>query len=454
MEQVSLLLNNMNKKELDFILQEGEGLKIEFKESLSNVDKEMVAFANAEGGRIFLGVSDKNKVKGIKLTNRLKSEVQDIANNCDPPVTIKLENTPGILIIHISEGRSKPYRCSSGFYMRQGPNSQKMKTSDIKKMVLSQSKIRFDEKTDKNFDFSDFDKDAFVHYLRRAGIDYRGDEKYALFNMGVSKGSKLNNAGILFFAKNPKKYFINAYITCARYKGTEKVKVIDRKDIEENLIVQVEDSVKFIERNTRLEYEIEGLYRKEIPEYPIEAIREAVLNAVMHRDYFETGANVQIDIFDDRIVITNIGGLIKPLTKEKLGKIAVRRNPLIADLFHRAGLVEKMGTGIRRIRDVCRKHGKIAFSVETNGYFIATFKFKGLILPVGEKVGEKVGERLTDNQMRIIDELKKDKFVSAEGLSGKVGISKRKIEENISKLKKKGLLKRVGSARTGYWEVK
>ena len=79
----------MDKRELDFILQEGEGLKLEFKESLSNLDKELVAFVNSEGGRIFLGVSDNKKIKGINITNKLKSEIQDIANNCDPKIKIK-----------------------------------------------------------------------------------------------------------------------------------------------------------------------------------------------------------------------------------------------------------------------------------------------------------------------------------------------------------------------------
>src|SRR3989338_1500454 len=297
----------MSRKELDFILQEGEGLKIEFKESLKNIDKEMVAFANSEGGRIFLGISDDNTIKGIMINNRLKSQVQDMANNCDPAVKIKLEESDGV----------------------------------IKEMLLSQGPVRFDKQL-KEFDSKDFDKIAFADYLKRANIGYSRDKDNILFNLGVQDQGKLTNTGVLFFSKNPKKYLINAYVTCARYKGTEKVKVIDRKDIEANLIRQVEDSIKFIERNTMVEYEIKGLERKEIPEYPIEALREAVLNAVMHRDYFETGANVQIDILDDRISITNIGGLIKPLTKDKLGKIAVRRNPLIADLFHRVGLVEKM----------------------------------------------------------------------------------------------------------------
>lgn len=98
----------MNKKELEFILQEGEGYKIEFKESINNLDKELVAFTNADGGRIFLGIDDNNKAKGIEVTNKLKSQIQDLANNCDPKINIYFEEFDKILIIEVKEGKDKP----------------------------------------------------------------------------------------------------------------------------------------------------------------------------------------------------------------------------------------------------------------------------------------------------------------------------------------------------------
>lgn len=185
--------------------------------------------------------------------------------------------------------------------------------------------------------------------------------------------------------------------------------------------------------------EIKGLYRMETPEYPIEAVREAILNAVMHRDYWERGANVQIDIFDNKLTITNIGGLISPLTKEKLGKIAVRRNPLIAELFHRIHLVEKMGTGIRRIKEECKKHGNIKFSIETNGYFIVTFRLKKFV------------DKTVDKILSLIIENPK---ITQEELAEKTGLTIRGIEWNISNLKKQKLIARIGGKKGGYWEAK
>ena len=440
----------MDKKELNFILQEGEGFKIEFKEAFDskNLPKEIVAFANFEGGRILIGVNDKGEVKGIQITNKLKSGIQDLARNCDPPIHIKLEAIDNVLIINVEEGKDKPYKSSQGFFMRQGASSQKMRRDEIIDFISEEGKLKFDRSAT---DVNKYNSELVSEYLKRTGIKQKMN-KDTLFNLGVAdKNGFLNNAGILFFIKEPKQVLINAYITCARYKGTEKVNVIDRKDFEDDLVTQVERAVEFVKRNTRLEYEIKGLYRKEIPEYPIEAVREAILNAVMHRDYLEKGANVQVDIFDNKLTVTNLGGLIKPLTKERLGTLAVRRNPLIADLFHRIHLVEKMGTGINRIKEECKKHGNVKFEIETNGYFIVRFKLKK---KVAERVGEKVTEKVTENQTKILELIKQNKFITAIELSHSINISRKSVLENISKLKEKGLLKRVGPDKGGYWEVK
>ena len=121
----------MTEKELELILQEGEGYRIEFKEALSSIDKEITAFANASGGIIYIGITDDNQVKGITINNSLKSQIQTIARNCDPAIKIILREhrTSGqkdILMVEVREGTDKPYRCTSGFYNRIGPNAQKM----------------------------------------------------------------------------------------------------------------------------------------------------------------------------------------------------------------------------------------------------------------------------------------------------------------------------------------
>jgi ATP-dependent DNA helicase RecG len=130
----------MNQKELQLILEEGEGHRIEFKESLNNIDRELVAFANASGGRVFLGITDDKKVKHLTIDNKLKSQIQDIANNCQPTIKISFEEFNKVLIINVREGVDKPYKCSSGFYLRVGPNSQKLNRDEIVAFIKSEGK--------------------------------------------------------------------------------------------------------------------------------------------------------------------------------------------------------------------------------------------------------------------------------------------------------------------------
>ena len=155
----------MDKKEFDFILQEGEGLKIEFKESFDSksLSREIVAFANSEGGRIFLGVTDKEFVKGIKITNKLKSQIQDLARNCDPEIKINLEKIDNFLIVEVEEGTDKPYLCKQGFFMRQGANSQKMNRDEIMGLAVDKGKIKFDNKINKKFNL------LKKHFRKNAG---------------------------------------------------------------------------------------------------------------------------------------------------------------------------------------------------------------------------------------------------------------------------------------------
>ena len=156
---------------LERIAELGEGQFIEFKEAFDkSLQKEIVAFANASGGVIYLGITDSGKPKGIEITNRLKSQIQDIAYNCDPAILINLVEKDRVLAIEVFEGKNKPYSCSTGFFMRMGANSQKMTRNEILSLAIKSGKVRFDEQICSNFDWKDFDEEKFTYYLKLAGI--------------------------------------------------------------------------------------------------------------------------------------------------------------------------------------------------------------------------------------------------------------------------------------------
>ena len=441
----------MDEEELNFIIKQGEGFKTEFKESLKNIDKDLVAFANAEGGKIFLGVSDSGDIKGLSINNRLKSQIQNMARNCDPQVRIYVEKFEDLIIITVEEGEDKPYKCSSGFYLRQGANTQKLSRDEIFQFATKVSKLFFDELPCEEFNFDrDFDYHKFESFLKMAKISDVFDAKHALVNLNLAKkcGKKyvINNTGALLFAKNLNEIYYHTLVTCVRFKGTDRSKILDRKNFNEDLIGNIESSLKFLLQYLPLRYEITSLRRKEYYEIPEDAIREAVVNAIAHRDYFEKGANVQINIFDDRIEITNPGGLVAGLKIEDFGSKSISRNPLLQSILSKTEYVEKIGTGIRRIREALRNQGLKEPQFDFGEFFTITF----LRTETPQKTTQKVVARLEQD---ILNEIKKKPPITRNQIADNLKISPETVKEYLAKLKQKDLLRRVGPDKGGYWEV-
>ena len=211
----------------------------------------------------------------------------------------------------------------------------------------------------------------------------------------------------------------------------------------------------FVKLYAKVAYHFTGKpQREEIYEYPFEAIREAVINSVIHKYYFEHGHNNLLRFFPDKIRIENFW--VKP-QHFRLGKTVFRRNPLTVDLFSRINFGEKMGTGLYRMKDICKRENTPFPKVEYNeNYFYINFTQSNEYIEIAGpsvQVVEKVVEKVTENQLRILEEVRKNKYITAKQLSSLIGISSRKIQDNMKKLKENGLLKRTGSYKGGCWEV-
>ena len=366
--------------DLGILIRQGEGTTLEFKEGFSSsFVRDLVALANTIGGRILLGVRDDGAVIGVKDSNALRARIQDVARNCDPPVEVQVEPVDGVLAVHVRESDSKPVQCSDGFFWRQGAASQKLSRNEIRDFFRAEGVIRFDLTPCPRFRYpGDFDREKFDAWLHLSGITEGAPVEDVLVNIEAAEragdGLLFRNAGVLFFAKNVRHFFSEAYITCLLAKGTDKVHILDRKDFDGGVVADIEDALRFVERNTRTAYRIEGLRRQNIPEYPARAVREAITNAVMHRDWFFEGANVFVEIYTDRIEVSSPGGLPKGLTLADLGHRSIRRNPLISDLLHRIGFIEKAGTGIRRIRDEARELDCPEPEFEAGSFVTVTFR--------------------------------------------------------------------------------
>lgn len=271
---LALVGAGVNSSELEVLIREGESATLEFKEGLSSsFARELVALANGLGGKILLGVRDDGSIGGIQDSNELRARIQDIARNCDPPIQVSLETAGNVVVVHVSESVEKPVQCREGFYVRHGAMSQKLTREEIRAFFQREGAIRFDIAVHHSFQYpEDFDLDKFNSWIDKTNISRREPIEDILVNIdaAVKIAGRLlfRNAGVLFFAKDVRRFFNQAYTTCVLFRGTDRVQVLDRKDFDGGIVADIEDSLRFIERNTRTAYKIEGLRRAEVPQYP------------------------------------------------------------------------------------------------------------------------------------------------------------------------------------------
>lgn len=425
------------------VLKEGEGQKIEFKERLSSsLASEIVAFANASGGHIFIGITDDGRIRPLSLTNKLKSEITDIARNCDPSIPIKIfSDKSGVIIVDVHEGKDKPYRCSDGFFLRIGPNSQKLKRDEIINLIHHAGKIRFDEMINDQFHFAkDVDFEEWENFRRLAGYPSTIKTEDALVNIGVAsiqeKKILFTNAAILFFAKDPQYFFPEAKITCLKYRGESRYDIADKREFKETVLKQLQGALAFFERYNAKQIKITGApQHEEWEDYPTVAIREALINALVHRDYFYDSSHIYFHYFDDHIEIENPGGLIKGLTLTDLGTKAARRNRMLADLMQRVGFIENAGTGILRMQEALKKNNNPTAQIVTTNFFSVKFITRPDNL---------TKNNLTDRQKKLYSFITYGKPVSKTECQNILGVGSDTTLSELKVLLSEGLIKKMG----------
>jgi len=451
----------INPQKIKLLIREGEGLTVEFKEKYSSrIDEDIVAFSNTKGGILILGVRDDGSISGEKLTNDLKAKILSLARNCKPPIVPEIDKTDNLIIIEISEGSEKPYSCSSGYYRRLNGATQKMSHDEIRIMFRETDIIPFEEKIAKNASIENISRDKIREFVKEAGISIgRITPSDFLKSLNVSSESGITNAGILFFAKNVDNFIKQSQLTLLAFKGSEKMHIFDRQDIKDDLLTQFNQAIFFLKKHLNIRSEIKGVNREDIYEIPIDALREAVVNALMHRDYSITGSQVSIEVYDNRIEIINPGGLPEGLPRKAFGKISIRRNELISDMFFRLKKVERIGMGVKRMRDFMTAQGLKEPEFETDGFFRIVF-FRPLnqehltLSETTQKSSIATAQKTTQKTtQKIIDLLKEQPGISRKQLSVLTGLSNDGVKYQLKQMKEKGLIRRIGPAKGGQWVV-
>jgi len=477
-------------KDFDVILSEGESYKIEFKESADkSLPSEVCAFANASGGRIFIGVNDSGKVVGTDVSNLARSRIQDTINQIEPRPKVNIDVYDNIIVITVFEGENKPYSCSKGFYLRSGPNSQKLERDSIIEFFQNEGRIRYDEIVREDLPISErFNETAYKRYIKLAQISDVLEKEAILRNLNCIGfvGDKLcfTNVGALFFRINDEDtVFRHAGIVCALYKGTDKAYILDAKEFNGDIVSNVDDAMIFLKKHLKISYKIETLQRQNILELPEDALREAVVNAVCHRDYFEKGARVMVEIYDDRVDIVNPGGVCKGITPENFGTISIARNSVLASMLHRINYIEQMGTGIMRMKNAAKEAEVAEPKFELSGFFKATFNRletsdwqaieiqkasdgKTSEVPANKQLIAKKqametsdrnskSKRLTSDSKRfILSYIKRHSETKISDFSARLNLSQARIRAILQEMVSDNLIEKVGNNRYAHYVIK
>ncbi len=351
------------------LIRGSESEKIEFKESFDKETIETaVAFANTKGGIILIGVPDEGKVKGVQIGKEtLRGWANQISQSIEPRVIpeIKVSEVDGksVVIIGIKEFPIKPVSVKGKYFRRVGNSNRIMPMQEIAQMHFHSAGMSWDKLSARDVTIEDIDIERVKRYIKKANETGRrkigDDEKplQVLKKLELRKEMRPTWAAVLLFHGRPQQFLSQAVIHCGRFK--EETMVIDDRMIEGTIIEQVDEAMDFIRKNINVRFVMTGKpAREQIWDYPLEALREAVINAVCHRDY-TIPSNTEVRIYDDKLIVWSPGGLPFGITIEGLYEphSSVLRNKGIGGIFYDMGWIEQWGSGIDKMRKACMKAG-------------------------------------------------------------------------------------------------
>ena len=456
-----------------------EATESDFKEKVENDKplswlKSVSAFANGIGGTLFFGVKSNGEVVGLKdaqadgdaISRRIKDRMTPLP---DFTLTPYSEKGKDILVLVVKAGRSSPYYYSmegnKKAFVRVGNESAPAPDHIINELILKGTNRTFDavstEYRKEDYSFTLLE----ATYRQRTNLRFDPSD-YHSFGL-VDSENLLTRAGSLLADQH---IVYNSRMFCTRWNGLKKGSIfddaLDDKEYEGNLIYLLSNGCDFIKNNTKVRFEKTAAGRIDKPDYSDMAVIEILVNALIHRDHLILGSEIHIDIFDDRLEVSSPGGMYggKLIQEQEIDKLtSERRNPIIADLFHRLRYMERRGSGLNKIVEETEKLSGYDEQYKPTFYSTAssfTVRLKNVNYsyvqkPEHSSVGKDFGKDfgINETQAKIIRLLVENPKITASMIADELNLTKRSIELNISTLRKAGIVVRDGGRKDGSWIV-
>lgn len=413
-----------------------ENERVEYKrEFIDDIAKEVIAFANTNGGEIYVGVNDDGTPAPLENTDDTYTRITNsVRDSVAPDVTMftKYSLNNGIIKVNVSEGSSKPYYLKSkglkpnGVYIRQGASSVQASPEQIRRMIKLSDRDSYEEmrSLEQELTFN-----TAAETFEKHNIPFSEDKYKALGIVSISD-SLFTNLGLIISDQ------CRHTIKAAVFADEENISFIDHREFGGSVFSQIENAFEYIMLNNKNRSVFSGIDRIDIPDYPEAAIREALLNAVVHRDYGFSGSII-VNINNKCIDIISIGGLVPGLSEEDImNGISQPRNRNLAEMFHRLNYIESYGTGIRKIISLYSDQTvKPEISITPNSFRIS--------LP-NRNNGNPVTATIPSQYQTVIDYLKGHGSMTEEELQELLGIKRTRAYTLYKSMEKEGFITVLG----------
>ena len=462
---------------------------IEFKKTTGELKEGIISIVSIlnkhQGGKLYFGIKDNGEIIGQDVSSKTIREVsKSISENIEPKIypivnKIKLDDKECILVEF--EGDDIPYLAFGRAYMRVGDEDRQLSMKEIRKLILKdENDVGKWESKISNHTIEDIDEELLKEFIekgrkaKRINFPYTNKEEILKKLSLLNKSNELLNAGYILFAKEAK-----LEMQMAIFATETKLTFLDIDQVFGNIFELIETGEGYIRKNIKwpVNFKSGGMERVEIPEIPLEAIREAIINSLIHRDFKNPKSN-EVAIYKDRVEIFNPGEFPEGFKPEDFieGQGSIPRNPLIANTLYLSKDIEKWGSGFRRITEACQKSNtKVKFEIRKNGFMVIFYRktdeelfdltgenkidAKSVALNdenVAKNVALKVKERYPELRkvyIDIIEIISKNNYVTQEEIANKLKKTRNSIYRNIKALKDMGILERLGSKKNGNWKI-
>ena len=462
----------MNDYILDYLFQNpSETFWMEHPE-VTAVAKVVSAIANGNGGSLVVGASDAGMIVGL-TKEEVKAIIKAIGTEVRPfpPFSTSIVERDGkqVLIINVWAGNNKPYTCFDAYYIKHADIIRKASIEEITQVTSLQEgmNVGWERRYIPGVEMTDLNGIVLTRVKRelieRGRIETDASDETILRSMGLLSGGHITNAGVVVFANNPSSFLPQTRIRVSVYGGDDNIQLQEVRLFDINLISAVDEIVGYVSSLYPQSLSVEGLFRSERQQIPMVALREGVLNAVVHRIYQDYDSYVAVNIYNNRLEIVNSGELYGNLKVEDLSKThqSVLRNPDIANALFTMKYIEMAGSGTLRIIEECRRNGNVSPRWKSEGGFV-TLIFPGVQhsdIAQGVSHGIEVGKLSSDKTVQktlelILSYMRTHGKVKLPEIAALTGKSYASAKRYMRILNDAGLIVFEGNLRTGGWVIK